>query len=141
MSKYTRHVFYLCIITLLWGCSTDRLMKKEDFTVQEETGKATPPVPRPLPEIQPPAVEEKSPLSGKTITLAAKNAPFTDIFSAIAEIAGLDLVIDSRLVSADMIPAVATSDTPPPSAPSQPDQPGGDTGIRRAPDRTACSFL
>ncbi len=127
MSKYTRHVFYLCIMTLLWGCSTDRLMKKEDFTVQEETGKATPPVPRPLPEITPPAVEEKSPLSGKTITLAAKNAPFTDIFSAIAEVAGLDLVIDSRLVSADMIPAAATSDTPPPSTPAQPDQPGGDT--------------
>ncbi|HPW68299.1 MAG: pilus (MSHA type) biogenesis protein MshL [Desulfomonilia bacterium] len=134
MSKCTRHMLYLCIMALLWGCSTDRLMKKEDFTVQEETSEATPPVPRSLPEMKSPAVEEKSPLSGKTITLAAKNAPFTDIFSAIAEVAGLDLVIDSRLVSAEVIPVTVLSDTSPSaSAPAQPDQPGGDARNSQSP--------
>lgn len=123
MSKCTRHMLYLCIMTLLLGCSTDRLMEKENFTVQGETSETTPPVTRPLPAVEPPVVEEKSPLSGRTITLAAKNAPFTDIFSAIAEVAGLDLVIDSRLVSADP-PSVFGQPASHSPAPAQPDQPG-----------------
>ncbi len=100
MSRHIRLLVFFCIIILLGGCSTDKIMKKEASEIEKETSQVTPLAPRELPEVKPPAVEEKpDPLAGKTITLTASNAGFTDIFSAISDIAGLDLVIDSRLVS------------------------------------------
>ncbi len=102
MSKLTRILPYLCIFLFLGGCSTDKLIKKEGAAIDKETSQVTPLVPRELPKTKPPVVEEKpDPFAGKVITLTANSASFADIFFAIAEIAGLDLVIDSRLVSRD----------------------------------------
>jgi len=109
MLTYTRVILTVLCIVLLSGCATDRLMEKEDFSVEKESSTLAPVQPRELPEPVPEVRkdEKKSPLEGKTITLTAKNANYTDIFSAIAEIAGLDLVIDSRITHAQAVdPAV-----------------------------------
>ena len=100
MSKHISIVPYLlCAALFLGGCTTTRLMEKETEAIEKETARVTPPLPRGLPEMAPPSADEKpSPFAGKTITLSADNASFTNVLSAIAEIAGLDLVIDSRLV-------------------------------------------
>ncbi|MBN2298312.1 MAG: hypothetical protein JXM72_06935, partial [Deltaproteobacteria bacterium] len=94
----SRHINLLCvlIVLILSGCTTDKMMKKEDFTIEKETETVSPVQPRKLP-VRIPAITKTDPLEGKTITLTAKDAQFTDIFSAIAEIAELDLVIDSRI--------------------------------------------
>ncbi len=99
MSTYIRSILAVVCIVLLSGCATDRLMEKEDFSIEKESSSLAPVQPRDLPEITPEVLtaEKPGPLEGKTITLTAKNALFTDIFGAIAEIAGLDLVIDSRI--------------------------------------------
>jgi MSHA biogenesis protein MshL len=101
MSKHFRYIpLLLCAMFLLWGCTTDKLIKKEDLAIEKETSKVTPAEPRPAPEEIKPVEEKKvDPLAGKTINLTADSARFTEIFSAIAEIAGLDLVIDSRLMT------------------------------------------
>lgn len=100
MSKLIRILPYLCIFLFFGGCSTDTLMKKEGSSIDKEISQVTPLVPREIPQAKPPVVEVKpNPLADKTITLTANNASFTDIFSAVADIAGLDLVIDSRLVT------------------------------------------
>jgi MSHA biogenesis protein MshL len=92
-------LFLLCALLFLWGCTTTKLIQKETEAIDKETSQVTPLLPRGLPEITQPTADEKpSPFAGKTITLSADHASFTNIFSAIAEIAGLDLVIDSRLV-------------------------------------------
>jgi len=87
----------LCLIILLLSCTTDKLLEKEDFDISSETSKVSPlPEPEPYKAEEPKEIEP-SPLEGKAITLTAKRADFTDIVSAIAEISGLDLVIDSML--------------------------------------------
>ncbi|HVN71952.1 MAG TPA: pilus (MSHA type) biogenesis protein MshL [Desulfomonilia bacterium] len=101
MSKHIRHTLtsvFCC--AFLFGCTTVKLMKQEDFSIEKEKAGATP-IEQTKPA-QPPAtakMEPVSPLKGKTITLTANNTAFTDIFAAIADRAGLDLVIDSRLVA------------------------------------------
>ncbi len=105
MSKLTNLIMLLLCLSLLWGCSTATLMKQEREIIDKEASQVKPPVPRELPPVAPPAVEKKpDPLAGKTITLSASRAKFSDIFSAIAEIAGLDLVIDSRLMNHEEMP-------------------------------------
>jgi MSHA biogenesis protein MshL len=103
MSNYIKYalLFSVCCAMLL-GCTTDKLMKKEDFSIEKEKASATPveqvePV-KPLAKAE---GEQVSPLKGKIITLTANKAAFTDIFAAIAERARLDLVIDSRLIAGD----------------------------------------
>ncbi len=104
MSKVTRSLLsLLAIAALISGCATDRRLEKEDFSIETETSSLTPIPERTLPEAAP-AITKKplDPLEGKAITITAKDARFTDIFSAIAEIAGLDLVIDSRITTKDL---------------------------------------
>jgi len=84
------------IILVLSGCATDKLLKKEDFTIEKETETVAPVKSRKIP-VRVPEIAKPDPLEGKTITLTAKDANFTDIFSAIAETAELNLVIDSRI--------------------------------------------
>ena len=58
-------------LILLCGCATDRLMKQEDFSLEQEKAKAVPIQPRPS-AVAPAAPVEKpvrTPLDGKTITL------------------------------------------------------------------------
>jgi MSHA biogenesis protein MshL len=113
MSKHFKGILLvLCLSFFLGGCAagskflaaistTERNMQKETAAIDKEKSQVTQPEPRKAPEEKPPAVEEKKvdPLAGKTITLTADSARFTEIFSAIAQIAGLDLVIDSRLMT------------------------------------------
>ncbi|HQP31295.1 MAG TPA: hypothetical protein PLB81_08200 [Deltaproteobacteria bacterium] len=114
MSNLIKWVLIAVIgVILQCGCATDRLMKQEDFSLEQEKAKAVPIKPRPS-AIAPAAPIEKplrSPLDGKTITLTAYNAVFKDLYAAIAAKAGMDLVIDSRLTSA--LPA-RTADAPVP---------------------------
>ncbi|MGC9323977.1 MAG: hypothetical protein ACP5G0_04425 [Desulfomonilia bacterium] len=106
MSKYIKCllVAVLCSVLVFSGCTTDKLIKKEDFSLEQEKSTASPPVPRrdiaPEERVE---IIESSPLEGKIITLTAREASFSDVFSAIAESAELDLVIDSRLISTDKI--------------------------------------
>jgi len=94
--RYTLLIVAFC--TFLFGCTTDKLMKKEDFSIEKEMERVTPPEPaKPAGPFAAEKVAKVNPLKGKTITLTASNAAFTDIFAAIAERAGLDLVVDSRL--------------------------------------------
>ena len=94
--RYTLLIVALC--TFLFGCTTDKLMKKEDFSIEKEMERVTPPEPaKPAGPFTAEKVAKVNPLKGKTITLTASNAAFTDVFAAIAERAGLDLVVDSRL--------------------------------------------
>jgi MSHA biogenesis protein MshL len=73
-------------------------MKKEDFSIEKEKEAATPlEAAKPVDSFAKEKVAKLNPLKGKTITLTASNAAFTDVFAAIAERAGLDLVVDSRL--------------------------------------------
>jgi MSHA biogenesis protein MshL len=73
-------------------------MKKEDFSIEKEKETTTPLEPaKPAEPFAATKVEKLNPLKGKTITLTASNAAFTDVFAAIAERAGLDLVVDSRI--------------------------------------------
>jgi MSHA biogenesis protein MshL len=73
-------------------------MKKEDFSIEKEKEATTPLEPaKPAEAFATAKVEKLNPLKGKTITLTASNAAFTDVFAAIAERAGLDLVVDSQL--------------------------------------------
>jgi MSHA biogenesis protein MshL len=126
MSKHSRgFLLLLCILSLLWGCTTDKAIKKEDLSIDKETANVTPPEPRKAPaEVKQPEVEKKvDPLAGKTITMTADSARFTEIFSAIAEIAGLDLVIDSRLMTQEAAVkqmAVITRILPPSAPQAQP---------------------
>lgn len=112
MSKHIKSVIVtgLCLF-ILSGCAVDKLMKQEDFSIEKEKAAAVPEVPRQAPAVQP---KEKpapvSPLKGKTITLTASNAVFTDVYAAIAEKAGLDLVVDTRLATEGFttgVPAIA----------------------------------
>ncbi len=107
MSKHFRSavIATICLL-LLTGCAVDRTMKKEDFSIEQEKA-AAPVEPRqaqPTPSAAKPAVA--SPLKGRTITLTASNASFTDVYAAIAEKAGLNLVIDSRLRSGTTMPEI-----------------------------------
>jgi MSHA biogenesis protein MshL len=73
-------------------------MKKEDFSIEKEKEAATPlEAAKPVESFAKEKSAKLNPLKGKTITLTASNAAFTDVFAAIAERAGLDLVVDSRL--------------------------------------------
>jgi MSHA biogenesis protein MshL len=113
MSKHIRStvIATLCL-TLLFGCAVDRTMKKEDFSIEKEKAAAAPVEPRPsVPEKPKEKPAQPSPLKGKTITLTASNAAFTDVYAAIAEKAGLDLVIDSRLVAV-VHPNASASEAP-----------------------------
>ncbi|HHO75286.1 MAG TPA: hypothetical protein ENN05_02520 [Deltaproteobacteria bacterium] len=116
----SRHINLLCILSifLLSGCTTDKLLKKEDFTIEKETEVVDPVQPRKIP-VHIPQVGKPDPLEGKTLTLTAKDAQFTDIFSAIAEIAELDLIIDSRITGFQ-----ATSTGSPPSLTADTDAAG-----------------
>ncbi len=91
----------LTSLALLCSCAVDRAMKRESPVIEKEMASKAQVEPRPQ---APMRVEPKEaphdPLKGKTITLTAKNAPFSEIYAAIAQKAGLDLVIDSRLISA-----------------------------------------
>ncbi|HPI91581.1 MAG TPA: pilus (MSHA type) biogenesis protein MshL [Deltaproteobacteria bacterium] len=104
MSKHIESaVIAILCLTLLAGCAVDRSMKKEDFTIEREKAAAVPVEPRPA--VIGKADDKKTPLNplkGKTITLTASKAAFTDVYAAIAEKAGLDLVIDSRLAASDV---------------------------------------
>lgn len=100
MSNHIKHALLLlaCFI-LASGCATDRLLKKESASIQKEKENVSPIVPaKPEGPKELPKIESVSPLKGKTITLTANKASFTEVFSAIADRAGLDLVMDSRLV-------------------------------------------
>ena len=99
MLKFIRYTLLSVICcAFLFGCTTDKLMKKEDFSIEKEKEAATPlEAAKPVGSSAKAKVEKLSPLKGKTITLTASNAAFTDVFAAIAERAGLDLVVDSRL--------------------------------------------
>jgi MSHA biogenesis protein MshL len=99
MLKFIRYLLLAAICcTFLSGCTTDKLMKKEDFSIEREKEATTPlEAVKPAEHFAPAKVEKLNPLKGKTITLTASNAAFTDVFAAIAERAGLDLVVDSRL--------------------------------------------
>ena len=114
MSNHIKWVLIAGIgLILLGGCATDRLMKQEDFSLEQEKAKAVPIKPLP-PAIAPASPIEKpsrTPLDGKTITLTAYNAVFKDLYAAIAAKAGMDLVIDSRLSS--VLPA-RTAEAPVP---------------------------
>lgn len=100
MLTHTRSLMGLLCIFFLFGCATDKLMEKENFSIEKETAEMAPVLQREPDRKQPEQIKTHvSPIEGKTITLTAKNALYTDIFSAIAEIAGLDLVIDSRIVN------------------------------------------
>jgi len=104
-------IFLLCALSLLAACSTDKLLKKEESAIEKEKAHIKPPIPRVLPDEKPAVPEKKpDPLAGKTITLTANNASFTEIFTVIADIAGLDLVIDSRLISEER--ALSTRNKP-----------------------------
>jgi MSHA biogenesis protein MshL len=99
MSKHIRRTLTAAVCcAFLFGCTTVKLMKQEDFSIEKEK-EATTPLESAKPTEPFPAakVEKLNPLKGKTITLTANNAAFTDIFAAIAERAGLDLVVDSQL--------------------------------------------
>ena len=117
MSKYINPLCLL-IVLVLSGCSTDTLMKKEDFTIEKETTVVAPARPRKLP-VRIPKISKPDPLEGKTITLTAKDAQFTDIFSAIAEIAELDLVIDSRITGMQESSQVSPVALPAVTAPAE----------------------
>lgn len=103
MSKLIEYAMAVCLcLILLCGCAVDRSMKREDFSMEKEKAAAAPAEQReavPARTVEKPALE--SVLKGKTITLTASNAAFTDVYAAIAGKAGLDLVVDSRLVAAD----------------------------------------
>jgi len=105
MSQHIELSLIACFCTLLlFGCTTDKLIKQEDFSLEQEKAVSTPVMPRkePVPEVLI-DVAEPSPFEGKTITFTAREARFTDVLSALAERVGLDLVIDSRLISQDRI--------------------------------------
>jgi hypothetical protein len=99
MLKYIRYTLLSVICcAFLFGCTTDKLMKKEDFSIEKEKEAATPLEPaKPVESFAKAKVAKLNPLKGKTITLTASNAAFTDVFAAIAERSGLDLVVDSHL--------------------------------------------
>ena len=99
MLKFIRYSLLTVICCVfLSGCTTDKLMKKEDFSIEKEKEAATPlEAAKPLESFAQTKVAKLNPLKGKTITLNASNAAFTDVFAAVAERAGLDLVVDSRL--------------------------------------------
>jgi MSHA biogenesis protein MshL len=99
MLKYIRYTLLSVICcAFLFGCTTDKLMKKEDFSIEKEKEDATPlEAAKPVEPFAKSKVAKLNPLKGKTITLTASNAAFTDVFAAIAERAGLDLVVDSNL--------------------------------------------
>lgn len=103
MSKFTRYaILTIACFAFLAGCTTVETMKKEDFSLEKEKQNITPLEPmKPAGLSAAVKVEKLNPLKGKTITLSASNAAFTDVFSAIAERAGMDLVIDSRLMAGD----------------------------------------
>lgn len=103
MSKHIESaVIAILCLTLLTGCAVDRAMKKEDFTIEREKAAAVPAEPRQAVIGKPDDKAPLSPLKGKTITLTASKAAFTDVYAAVAEKAGLDLVIDSRLAASDV---------------------------------------
>ena len=101
MLKFIRYTLLTVICcAFLFGCTTDKLMKKEDFSIEKEKEGITSLEPaKPAETYAAAKVEKLSPLKGKTITLTASNAAFTDVFAAIAERAGLDLVVDSRIMA------------------------------------------
>ncbi len=103
MSKYIRYSLFTAVCcAFIFGCTTTQLMKKEDFSIEQEKERTTPvEALKPTGGTAAVKVEKLSPLKGKTITLTAGNASFTDVFAAIADRAGLDLVIDSRLMAGD----------------------------------------
>ena len=102
----SKHIKYIVLTAsccfFLAGCTATKLLKKEDFSIDKEKASITP-----VEKAEPskPLVTEKVepvyPLKGKTITLNASNAAFTDVFSAIAQRAGLDLIVDSRLIAGE----------------------------------------
>jgi len=100
MSNYIKYaLLMLACLIMASGCATDRLLKKETASIQKERENVTP-IDQAKPERPKETlkIEAVSPLKGKTITLTANKASFTEVFSAIADRAGLDLVMDSRLV-------------------------------------------
>ncbi|MGD0820468.1 MAG: pilus (MSHA type) biogenesis protein MshL [Desulfomonilia bacterium] len=105
MSKYIKYIVLTasCCFFLV-GCTAAKLLKKEDFSIEKEKASITPvekaEPSQPLLTVK---VEPVNPLKGKTITLNASNAAFTDVFSAIAQRAGLDLIVDSRLIAGEGI--------------------------------------
>jgi len=110
MSKSIRYALLItAFFAFLAGCTTVETMKKEDFSIEKEKEKAAPLEPiRPAGSSASVKIEKLNPLKGKTITLTASNAAFTDVFSAIASRAGLDLVIDSRLKAGDAADSTGT---------------------------------
>jgi MSHA biogenesis protein MshL len=103
MLKYIKHTLLLSVFcAIVCGCTTDKLMKKEDFSIEKEKASAQPVEPvKPVQPLVTTKEEQINPLKDKIITLTANKAPFTEVFAAIAERAGLDLVVDSRLIASD----------------------------------------
>ena len=103
MLKYIKHILLLSVFcAILFGCTTDKLMKKENFSIEKEKASAQPVEPvKPVQPLVMAKEEQISPLKDKIITLTANKASFTEVFAAIAEKAGLDLVVDSRLIAGD----------------------------------------
>lgn len=110
MSRHIRDALLgIACLALLGACAVDRAMKREEPLIEKEKASAAPIVERPAEPMERPA-PSKTPdvLAGKTITLCASKASFVDVYAAVAERAGLDLVIDSRLVPGqDTTPAAA----------------------------------
>ncbi len=96
MSKRRNAINLSLMLLLLSGCATEKLLTQEDFTIRDETALVTPAVTPPAATPRPKAPQDA--LAGKQITLSAKDADFRDILAAIAEHAGLDLVINARLM-------------------------------------------
>ncbi|MCD6281836.1 MAG: pilus (MSHA type) biogenesis protein MshL [Deltaproteobacteria bacterium] len=131
MSRLTNYIVCMLCIMLLFSCATTKRIEKEQFTMKQEMAKVTPIKPRELPKIKP-APKKPSPLEGKTITITAKDSDFRDVLNAIAHVAGLNLVIDSRLRS-----AVKTNETKPEESSGDIIVPGVTVTLKNAPLKDA----
>ncbi|MCE5274407.1 MAG: hypothetical protein ABFD70_00180 [Syntrophaceae bacterium] len=103
MLKHIKYaVFFFVCTAMFLGCATEKLIEKEESIIEKEKSAVTQAEPARQTMPQPKETKaQPSPLAGKTITLTADKAFFSDVFSALAEKADLDLVIDSRLANRD----------------------------------------
>lgn len=120
MSRRIRNALIgIVCLPLLGACAVDRAMKREEPFIEQARAQDTAASVQRFEPAQPsPQSRAASPLAGKTVTLTASSASFVDVYAAIAGRAGLDLVVDARLVPSRETPSPTTPVQPAQAAPS-----------------------